>query len=78
MAKKLPAVGERVAFSRAFLQSTGQIAGGVPFMRGKVEKLEELSPGFVLAYVLWDGAQEARPVNAENLVAVSRLHLEPV
>lgn len=70
--------GDRVAFSRAFLQSTGQLTGAAPFARGVVERLDDLGPGFTIAAVLWDGAAEAHGVNTGNLVLVSRIALEPV
>jgi hypothetical protein len=77
-------IGTRVAFKRAFLQSTGQFTGWVPFARGVV--IDELKsvPGIVS--IKWDDrrriAGEANPVfsraNVNNLVREDRIHLEPV
>jgi hypothetical protein len=35
-------IGERVAYSRAFLQSTSQTTGGVADMRGDILELDEM------------------------------------
>lgn len=68
--------GHRVAFSRAFLRSTGQFTGWAPFARGTVEAFNPLG-GITLARIAWaDGARSS--VNVNNLVRVDRLHLEPV
>ena len=79
-------VGSRVAFKAAFLRSTGQITGWVPFARGAVVELETLSPGCTLAKIQWDDrrrfAGEPAPaqsrVNVANLIREDRIHLEPV
>jgi hypothetical protein len=76
------AIGDKVAFARGFLQSTGQFTGPEapthygPFARGVVLSLQELEGcSHKLAHVLWaNGAQTN--VLACNLVAVKRLHLE--
>lgn len=66
----------RVMYSRAFLQSTGQLAGEVPFATGRVLSLEYLQPDFILALVEWDHGYRSR-ANTSNLVRMDRLHLEP-
>lgn len=69
--------GDRVAYSRAFLQSTGQYLGSTPARRGVVLELEDLG-SILLARIQWDGESEPSRVNVGNLVAIARLHLEPI
>ena len=49
-------VGDRVAYSAAFLRSTGQTSSvdDVGGWRGTVTALRELTPGFTLAEIAWD------------------------
>ena len=72
------AKGDRVAYSRAFLQSTGQYLGSAPARRGTVLEIEDLGENFLLARIQWEGEAEPSRVNVGNLVALSRLHLELV
>jgi len=72
------AKGDRVAYSRAFLQSTGQYLGLAPARRGVVLEIEDLGGDFLLARIQWDGEKDSTRVNVCNLVALSRLHLELV
>jgi hypothetical protein len=77
-------IGDRVAYARHFLQSTGQFTGRSPFARGTVDAIHD-GPGPRIVHVQWD----ARLVNGEtveprgstvlewNLVLVDRIHLEP-
>jgi len=37
-------IGDRVAYSAAFLKSTGQHTGATPFLRGEVVSVEEFGP----------------------------------
>ena len=69
-------IGDRIAFSRAFLRSTGQFTGWAPFARGTVDALYE-SRDFTIASISWDDAAEPSRVNIANLVRADRLHLEP-
>jgi hypothetical protein len=59
--------GERVAYSRTFLQSIGALTGDMPFSRGVVEKIEEFGT-LRLATVKWDGEETPMRVAAANLV----------
>ena len=70
-------VGDRVAFSRAFLQSTFQFSGWVPFARGTIIGLVDCGP-VILAEVQWDGRDMGNRVLTSNLVHANRIHLEPV
>jgi hypothetical protein len=78
-------VGDRVAFARAFLRSTGQFTGPGGFMRGTVTDIQEWQGVPQLVTVAWDSklasweqieAHTSRAL-ACNLVLVSRIHLEP-
>lgn len=69
MAKKQAiALGDKVAFSAAFLRSTGQFSGPKPALRGIVAALEDLG-GCVLASVQWTDGTESR-ANVLNLARV--------
>lgn len=68
--------GQRVAFSRSFLRSTGQIAGDVPFLRGVVESCQPIGQR-QLCYIRWQGIETLQGVLSSNLVLVDRMHLEP-
>ena len=69
------AIGDRVAYSRAFLQSTVQHTGAAPFRRGRIVALNPLS-SVTLAEVMWADGMIGN-VNVANLVRADRLHLEP-
>jgi len=60
-------VGDTVAYSKAFLQSTGQVTGDVPHARGKVTALRELSEDVTLAEIDWDKPDLPGRVNVRNL-----------
>jgi len=78
--------GDRVAFARHWLRSTGNFTGDVPFMRGTVEHVHDLGQGLRVVTVAWD----ARLANGQigeactwkalesNLVRLDRIHLESV
>jgi hypothetical protein len=61
-------VGDRVAYSRSFLQSIGALTGDMPFARGVVEKIEEFGT-LRLATVKWDGEETTMRVAVANLAA---------
>ncbi len=63
-------VGDTVAYSKRFLQSTGQNTGDAPQARGKVAGLTTLGSS-VLAEIEWnDGADLPGKVNVKNLSQV--------
>lgn len=68
--------GQRVAFSRAFLKSTGQIAGDVPFLRGTVQSCQPVGK-LQLCSISWDGIEKAQNVLSCNLILIEKMHLEP-
>lgn len=70
------AVGDRVAYSRRFLMSTGEHTGPIPFARGVVTDIRRVG-GVELAMVDWDTEEAPEQVNVANLVKVDRMHLEP-
>jgi hypothetical protein len=77
---KIINVGDRVAFSAAFLRSTGQYTGDVPFLRGEVTGVSLDIPGCRLLIVEWDREwdRDASTVNAANLVLKTNIASESV
>jgi hypothetical protein len=69
--------GTRVAMSRAFLRSTHQLTGHIPFRRGEVLNLIEIG-GIPLVRIKWDKEKRPTKVLMQNLVREDRIHLEPV
>jgi hypothetical protein len=61
--------GDSVAYSRRFLQSTGQYTGDAPLARGRVLGLKTLG-GVVLAEVEWDRPDLPGKVDVKNLSVV--------
>ena len=66
-------IGDQVGFSAAFLRSTGQHTGPVPFRKGQIMEIEEVSPGFTLATVYWNGEHKTTRANIKNLARVGTL-----
>jgi len=64
------AVGDKVCYSRTFLQSTGQQTGDVPFARGIVTAIEPLGET-KLAVIAWDKPDFPERVNIVNLSKVT-------
>ena len=63
-------VGDTVAYSKQFLQSTGQYTGDAPLARGKVTGLPTLG-SLVLAEIAWEGDPDLPgKVNVKNLSRV--------
>lgn len=76
--------GDRVAYSRGFLRSTGQYTGPEapcsygPFARGTVSIVHddrERRPAWECVAVHWDDGRDSN-VNVNNLVKVSKLQFE--
>ncbi|MCY2985011.1 MAG: hypothetical protein NTY15_15410 [Planctomycetota bacterium] len=65
------AVGDKVCYSRTFLQSTGQLTGDVPFARGIVTAIESLGET-KLAAIDWDNPDMPQRVNVANLSKVTQ------
>jgi len=70
-AKKTAAIqpGDTVAYSKQWLQSTGQLTGDAPFARGKVTGLVPLG-SLMLADIEWDKPDLPTRVNVKNLSRV--------
>jgi hypothetical protein len=68
-------VGDKVAYSKTFLQSTGSYIGDIPFARGEVTALISLGET-TLAEIAWDNADMPSRVNLKNLVTVQRIAFE--
>jgi hypothetical protein len=65
-------IGDQVGYSHAFLKSTGQHTGIVPFARGKVTDLTVFGSA-TLAIVAWDTPDMPERVNVANLARVGSL-----
>jgi hypothetical protein len=63
-------VGDRVCYSRQFLQSTGQYTGDVPFARGVVTALIPLG-STTLAEIDWNNSDLPSRVNVADLSRVT-------
>jgi hypothetical protein len=61
--------GDHVAYSAAFLQSTGQFAGDLPHAKGHVTALITLGET-TLAEIAWDTPDLPRRVNVANLYLI--------
>ena len=72
-------VADRVAYSKRFLQSTGQHTGDAPQARGQVTGLTTLG-SIVLAEIAWDGdADLPTKMNVKNLSLVKDgVMMEPI
>lgn len=66
-------VGDRVAYSKRFLQSTGQYTGDVPHARGTVAALVPLGKDTTLAEIAWDTPDLPTRVNVKNLTTVKQI-----
>jgi len=62
-------VGDRVAYSKAFLRSTGKMTGNVPMARGVVRELTTLGE-ITLAEIEWNCPDCASKVSVRNLARV--------
>ncbi len=74
-------VGDKVAYSRNFLKSTGMITGPTPFARGVVTDIKRYG-SVVIASVDWGHTlpktdDDGDKIAVGNLVKVDRMHLEP-
>ena len=68
-------VGDKVAYSKAFLQSTGSYTGDIPHARGEVTALIPIGET-TLAEIEWDRPDMPARVNVKNLVTVKRIAYE--
>jgi hypothetical protein len=68
-------VGDTVAYSKKFLQSTGQYTGDVPHARGKVTALVPLGKEITLAEIEWDKPDLPGRVNVKNLTTIQGIAL---
>ena len=64
-----------MGYSKAFLQSTGQYTGDVPFARGQVTALHPVGSETLLAEIEWDRPDLPPRVNVRNLSTVRQIAL---
>ena len=62
-------IGDRVAYSAAWLRSTGQMAGDSGHARGVIKKLIPLG-STMLAEIEWESGEHPGKVNVANLAKV--------
>jgi hypothetical protein len=67
--------GDRVAFSKQFLQGTGQYTGDMPHARGTVTGLKSPGSDTTVAEIEWDTPDVPAPVNVKNLTTTKRIAL---
>lgn len=67
--------GDTVGYSKAFLQSTGQLTGDVPLARGSVIALHTIGQDVVLAEINWDRPGLPERVNVRNLSTTRQISL---
>ena len=60
-------IGDKVKFRREFLQSTGQYTGDVPFAKGVVREVKDMSDDRQIVTVEWDLLDTGKVLNS-NLV----------
>jgi hypothetical protein len=63
--------GDRVAYTPAWLRSTGTYSGDLPQAKGKVLGLQVISPDVTLAEIEWDRPDLPARVNVRNLCRVN-------
>jgi hypothetical protein len=69
-------IGDKVAFSRQFLQSINMHTGWPPFARGTVIDINEVDRDYKLALIEWTDKPEPTWINVANLVRTDQIHLE--
>ena len=74
MSETVIMMGDRVAYSRAFLRSIACYAGDMPFARGVVTGFESLGPQTTLAVIQWDRPGIPERVNVLNLARICPRH----
>ena len=62
-------VGDKIAYSKQWLQSTGQLTGDTPHARGTVQSIEPVGE-LHLAVIKWDTPDLPDRVNIRNLSRV--------
>jgi hypothetical protein len=64
------AVGDRVAYTKAFLRSIGAFTGDMPHAKGDITNLVPVGREMMLAEVAWDRAELPARVNIKNLCRI--------
>jgi hypothetical protein len=71
-------IGDRVQYARAWLRSTGQLAGDIPHATGRIISLSPVSNGLDIATIEWDRPGLSVKVLTSNLVRIDRKQFERV
>lgn len=69
-------IGDRVRYARAWLRSTGQLAGDVPHAKGRIISLAPVSNGLDIATIEWDRPGISAKVLTSNLTRENRVQYE--
>jgi hypothetical protein len=69
-------VGDTVAYSKQFLQSTGSFTGDLPRARGKITALIPVGKEVTLAEIDWNLPDIPARVNVKNLCLASHIAFE--
>ena len=68
-------IGSRVQYSAKFLRSIGEYTGDLPFAKGTVTNLINLSKNLVLAEINWKNPNIPAKVNIKNLKLLKDLEV---
>ena len=66
-------IGDKVAFSKQWLQSTCQYMGDIPHARGEVTELITVTNEVIVAVIRWDRFDIPTRINTRNLVLVEKI-----
>ena len=69
-------VGDKVAYSKTFLQSISAFTGDLPRARGTVTNLIAVGKDVILAEIDWNLPDLPARVNVQNLCLASRIGFE--
>ena len=68
-------IGSKVQYTAKFLRSIGEYTGDMPFARGTVTGLINLSKNLILAEVDWKNPNVPEKVNIKNLKLLKDLEV---
>ena len=66
-------IGDTVAYTKQWLQSTGSYTGDLPRAKGKITGLKQLGSELTLAEIEWDTPDLPARVNVKNLCRVNSI-----
>ena len=69
-------IGDRVQYARQWLRATGNLAGDIPFAKGRIIALDPISKGLDIALIEWNRPSLPAKVLTSNLVRLDRVQFE--